>query len=161
MNNQIIAAIIGAVGAILAPLITILVQEILSQKRYKKTSRLKVLTENSWKGMAIQEFNDQNDKIEIPFEMEFRRRFNKVYGNAKYDAPEGIEAMPGNMNIKGGFLKDKFLKLDFRNKKPEIEQFGVFIFEMNSYGKTLNGRYCGYGPSQEKVIHGKIELKKQ
>jgi hypothetical protein len=58
----------------------------------------------------------------------------------------------------GGFRHDRFLKLEYKNKKHFKIQFGSILFDFDEDGETLTGQYVGFGHKSKKVVHGTIVL---
>jgi hypothetical protein len=65
-----------------------------------------------------------------------------------------------HVTLDGSFRNDKFLKMDYQNKDPNIVQFGSFVFHLDDEPKDLVGRFVGYGHIAKAIIYGTCELKK-
>ena len=61
-----------------------------------------------------------------------------------------------NLNIKfhGGFLHNRFLKLEYENVDTGAVQFGTFVAELSPDGRRISGKYVGYGAQSERIVTG-------
>jgi len=73
-----------------------------------------------------------------------------------------IEGKPVEQPFKlsGGFLDNKYLKMDYLSRMSGILEFGSFIAELDSEGRVLHGRFIGYGRRTSGLISGVIRLEK-
>ena len=61
---------------------------------------------------------------------------------------------------KGGFVHDRFLRMNYhRTDEPRV-QFGSMILELDDHSKRLVGKLVGYGPYSKGIVEADISLEK-
>src|SRR2546423_14769182 len=107
MNPTIVAAIIAGAVAIVAPLITLVVKEILEQKPFSPvTGRRKALV-GKWHGV-LKEVNGPGGKpLEVDITFEFTKHRKRILGCATFTLP-GLATR--TLDFTGGFFHEQFLK---------------------------------------------------
>lgn len=156
MNTNLKAAIIGGICVILAPILTLLLNNSIENRKYEVIGNRDIL--GKWSGIIIQELG--NSEISFGVEFEFRNRGRKLYGTCKVDAIDNPMDESHNLYIEGGLFENRFLKLEYKNTDENVIQFGTFLMELMPDGKKLIGRFTGYGHVSKKVVYGKITLNK-
>ncbi len=63
-------------------------------------------------------------------------------------------------HLRGGFLFDRFLRMEYKNTKGHVVQFGSVVLELLAEGDELDGRYAGYGSISSTLVSGTVRLKK-
>jgi len=117
-----------------------------------------MLVRQSWEGNIVQELEGEDNKLIMPCRLNFTKKFRRLTAELNYNTPEYISIPSGKLILKGGFYKGQILKMDYRNIDSEVLQYGTFYIEIGTFCKELSGRFCGYGPLNKMVIHGKIFL---
>ncbi|SEH06301.1 Uncharacterised protein [Candidatus Venteria ishoeyi] len=86
----------------------------------------------------------------------------EVIGTGEVDFPVSeVENHAFNISLTGGFLHERFLKLDYKNTNLAAVQFGSSLLTLSSDGTKLNGRFLGYGAKTERLVFGEIKLQKK
>lgn len=62
--------------------------------------------------------------------------------------------------LRGGFLHDRFLRLEYENRDNAAIQFGSVVAELSADGKTISGGYIGFGAQSQRIVTGTIALTK-
>ncbi len=64
------------------------------------------------------------------------------------------------LDFNGYFRNDRFLKLDYCNTENNTLHFGTFILELKGENNRLEGRFTGYGSTNEIFVWGAVNLEK-
>lgn len=62
------------------------------------------------------------------------------------------------LELRGGFLHDRFLKLDYVKDRLGSIQFGCVVIGLSDDGNSLEGKYAGYGSITRSIVSGTILL---
>jgi hypothetical protein len=166
MDTSIKVAIISGLFALLAPIITYVVTKELEDRYFEQMpyERQNALS-GRWEGMMYQEVGFDGERLEVPMEIPIDieatvsgRRLEGV-SKVKFPLPNG-ETDTSLVNFTGGFLHDRFIKIDYKNSNLATIQFGSMILELNSRGNMLSGRFLGYGDFTEVLVFGKVKCQK-
>ena len=160
MDPAIIAAVIGSVFAVLGPVITLFVTRYLDNrdKLPLSTSRQAII-KGQWQG-TIQQIDGHAGTA--PITMTFVAKRKKVYGVIRIQYLENRfrPAYDAEHDFEGGFLYERYLRLDYVSKTRRRLQFGAIILELAPSGETLSGKLVGYGAFSKEIVSGYIELKR-
>lgn len=160
MDPAIIAAIIGSIFAVLGPIITLLITRYLDDrdKLTMSTGRQAIIS-GQWKGTLNQV--DGRSGV-APITVNFVAKRKKIYGSTITQWPGGTDraAYDTEYTFEGGFLYERYLRVDYVSKKRHRIQFGVIVLELSPTGETLSGKFVGYGAFSEDIISGYIELER-
>ena len=150
------------ITAIIGPLLTYFIRDWHKNKPLKiiRAGRRKALNGN-WQGSAYQEIGPDGNPLDAKLHYTLTASRKIVRGSGIYSLKLKDKDQSRNFTASGGFLHDKFLKLDYKNTDDSAIQFGSAILELSADGKKLTGLYLGYGATSERLIHGTIELEKQ
>lgn len=161
MDNKIIAAIIAGIFALVSPIVTLFVKRLLDERSFRpiSKSRRQALIGN-WKGIGKQDEGPDGIPIEFPIDLDIAAGNRIVTGvfSTHLQTPQGSSI--GIFELNGGFLYDKYLRLNYTAKDTSRIHFGAFVLELGSKGRTLAGKLVGYGADSEKIVFGTIEAKK-
>jgi hypothetical protein len=107
--------------------------------------------EGKWKGYIIQKVSGKNKRIET--EITIRKSAKHIEGEA-----ELMDDVLGKAHIilYNGVFNGRVLKIDYRNKKTQIFQYGAIVMLMNNEGSKLSGTYVGFSPTFNRIICGDI-----
>lgn len=160
MDPAIIAAIIGSVFAVLGPIITLLITRYLDNRGNLTISTgRQAIINGQWKGMLKQ--LDGRSGI-APITVTFVAKRKKVYGSTliQWPADQHSAAYDAEFDFEGGFLYERYLRIDYVPKKRHRIQFGAMVFELSPTGETLSGKFVGYGAFSKDIVSGYIELER-
>lgn len=152
MDPQLVAAILGAGGTILAPVIAWKLATWSEQKQYSQVSRARtrLLANSIWKGQYVLAGKDPNN---ISFTFSVRRK--KIQGRGSYKHRDG---QPTEVSVSGGFVSERLLRLDYRNVDDHKLNFGTVLLEMNANAREMSGGILAYGRDPDQVYNGTIQL---
>jgi hypothetical protein len=155
----VIAAIISSSVAIIAPITTYIFTKKWGNRDIQWPDKGRQAIVGTWVGSLIQLVNDQ--ETSIPIEISYSLKGKVIEGDGEYQRPEPIE--PGRIKLKftGGFTYDRYVKFDYKNTDESIKQFGCYIAYLKPDGRSLIGRYVGYGINTEGILHGQLALTKK
>jgi len=155
MDSTIIASIVGGIATICAAIIPLLVKSRNEKRLFYPISRdrRKALT-GKWEGIVVQQTNTEN-KLSFKVQLDIEIKGRKLIGNGTL-----INDTIYNVELEGSFRNDRFLKMDYRNKEPQVIQFGSFIFHLSDDARGLKGLFVGYGHLSKSILHGHCEFHK-
>lgn len=156
MSPQEKAAIISGLFAFFGGLVTFFVTKLYEQRHLLAISsdRKKSLV-GRWKGKVC-----QPNISEYDIELTLSVTKHKVSGEARLEHLEGEATRIVKLSLDGGFLYEKFLKLDYKNTDSSNIQFGSITLEVSSNSKRMQGKFSGYGSTTESVVGGDMSLEK-
>ena len=158
MNPTIIAAIIAGAVAIVAPLIALFAKDYLAQKPLGRVIGRRKALVGKWKGSLKEEAGIGGSPLEIEVTVEFTKQGKRILGSAMLTRPGSA---PRHLAFIGGFFHDQFVKLEYTNPDPTIIQFGSYVAKLAADPRILEGRFVGYGPATDAIVHGTATLEKQ
>ncbi len=161
MDSTIVAAIIGGIFTIGASIGTFAITRIFDSNLLLVTRnvRQKSLT-GQWKGPVHQEGGIQGTPIDIQLALTLRSTRRVVRGEGFFTGAFQNQTFNTTMTILGGFVHERFLKLEYEYKS-ELVQFGFVLLELSPDGRTLEGQWMGFGPISRKLVSGSMQLHKQ
>jgi hypothetical protein len=63
--------------------------------------------------------------------------------------------------MSGGFIFDRFVRLEYGSKTPGSVWFGSMILELSpADAKELKGNFVAYGAYSQRIVTGPIEFRK-
>ncbi|MGZ0080787.1 hypothetical protein [Methylomonas sp. YC3] len=155
MDASVIAAYISGVFAIFGPIIVFIATkhyEIRYLQPINHDRRIAVV--GRCRGEIVQPNLTSN--IELRFDV----RNKEVIGEAQINrVVEGRERLI-TLTMTGGFLYDRFLKLDYKNADASTIQFGSITLELAADPRAMEGKYSGYGSVSNCIVFGEIHLTK-
>jgi hypothetical protein len=117
------------------------------QPEAERTSHL----EGKWKVFFFQKIAGKNKRLETIINL---RKVGKYFEG---DATLNDEVLgKSSIIIYNGVFNGRILKIDYRNSKPRIFQYGAAVLLMNNEGTQLAGTYVGFSPKFDKVVCGDI-----
>jgi hypothetical protein len=161
MNPTVISSIIGGVSIIIAAIVTFALKRSAEsrQKALVPRDRRNAL-EGYWTGHAEKHYSEAGTPTVYELEGDFQVSGKRVSGDATSSVQIEGKKVAQPLMLSGGFLDNKYLKMDYLSRQKEILEFGCFIVELDSEGKVLEGRFVGYGRRTKGIISGTIKLKK-
>jgi hypothetical protein len=154
MSPEIIAALIGGAGTIFAPVITVLAKNIYDRRIWGIVKGRRKAIIGTWVGSISQTI----DNIPTSYNLEITFTADKkiVKGDASFISPSTGKTI--KLKFIGGFLYERFIKFDYHNPDELIIQFGNAILDLSSDGKTLIGKFVGFGSNTNKIVTGEVKL---
>ncbi len=92
--------------------------------------------------------------IPIAFSAELRVSGKRITGECVYKDSDT------RLTVAGWPLDNSFIRIDYRDKKPEVIRHGCTIVKLCPQGKELRGHYAGYNPEIGGTLAGTIVIKK-
>jgi hypothetical protein len=156
MQSEVTAALITGIIAIISPLTTYFLTRAYDRRELGKIEGRRKAIIGAWKGDITQTFLGETSQITI--EMAFTAGKKIIEGHANLIHPVTSELT--RLKFTGGFYHDRFIKFDYKNENETIMQFGSAVVDLSSDGKTLNGKYVGYGSKTNQIVSGDVCLKR-
>jgi hypothetical protein len=111
-----------------------------------------------WRGEEIQHEGLGDSPVHFTARLTLKASRRRVAGEyyVKSKAPLNLAA---TFQVNGGFLDSHFLKLDYRNSEPGVQQFGTLLLVWDAWGRILKGQIIGSSAGNKKIAHGSVDLK--
>jgi len=114
-----------------------------------------------WKGLVKQELHDQ--LVTLPMTINLVPNGDKITGRAILDISSvqtvNVEVKKFEIELKGKFLQEDIVQLEYNNPNDSISQFGSMILKINE--NKLTGKFLGYGPESRDIIYGRLEFSRK
>jgi hypothetical protein len=115
-----------------------------------------------WRGNLQQHDVDPADDLIVKtVEMRFTPYLWTLKGTAYLSGTSKGADFNVDLNLRGGFLDGRFLKVEYTHADRTHVQFGSIVLVLSDNGKTLTGRYAGYGSLTGKIVSGIISLTRE
>jgi hypothetical protein len=115
-----------------------------------------------WRGSFVQ--NMPGGRGEASLVLDIKAGLRIITGDVAYDGSAEIggtvHQMQGAFTVRGGFIHDRFLKLDYRQKDRDVVQFGSVVLDLHPDGRTLTGKGVGFGSKTRMIVAVEISLEK-
>ena len=157
MDSTITATIIGIVGTIVAPIGTFLVKRWLDERPMRDISRNRLEgVAGTWEGKFYRPSDDENGEPSlITFTANLGIKRKRITGGCRY---EGSDT---RLIVSGWPLDNSSMRIDYRDKNPQVIRHGCTIIKLGPRARTLEGHFVGYSPELGRVITGQVLLKKK
>lgn len=117
--------------------------------------------EGTWEGTFKQDNLIDDQELNGKMSIDLKVKGKRIVGYGKYGGKFGNQSSyQEEIQLKGGFKQDRFLVLDYTNRKAEKTHFGHYILELSPDGDSLNGKLVAYGNKSKAVIGANIFLTK-
>jgi hypothetical protein len=167
MSTDIIAAIVGGAFSMLVAYITwLLGRRPPELDGYINASSDRVeAIKGRWQGTLLQPDypgGGIDSKVEMNFDIQRRIVIGTGRIATEFDSARHGRSGPAsvNLNIRGVFFNDQFLKIDYRNASPSVLQFGAMILVLDPTAESLDGHFIGYGSHAKAIVTGRVALKR-
>ena len=153
MDPTITVSLVGSAATIIAPVIALWAKRWIDERPMRNISanRLSALN-GTWEGEIIRPGPDGDARI--IFSSELRVKGKRISGESVY------RDFDTRLLVTGWPLDASFIRIDYRDKRPEVIRHGCTITKLCPQGKELRGHYVGYNPELGATITGAIVLKK-
>ena len=153
METAVITALVAGIASIASALVAVVVKDVLERRSLKPIfgERRKALT-GYWKGTIEQ------PNLTADLTVHLVASHKEVNGIADLRFPFHGKDHHLVLSLKGGFLYERFLKLDYKKDNEGVIQFGSLIIEFAEDSETLKGKYSGYGSLTKSIVSGEILL---
>lgn len=155
MDSTTLAAIIGGVCTLSAPIITLIVKATIDRSRNPiiTNARQKALN-GTWTGTI--EYDDTDDEPLAPhdavLEVTSRRRF--IEARVAYTTKGGSTTVKAS----GVFILDSLMRVEYKNEAPHVNHFGTLLLNLSPDAKTLSGRFVTYGRITGIISTGRVRF---
>ena len=158
MDSTVLAAIIGGLCTIGASIGAVFLTRLFDNPLgFKKDRRLAALA-GQWEGTVHQEGPPTIDFRQTVY---IKLAGRTVRGEGTVFSQAYMITEP--FTFFGGFVHDRFLRLEYEiQNQPGSVQFGYAILDLSPDGKTLSGKFVGYGALVTRdLVNGTTQLQKQ
>jgi hypothetical protein len=158
MTDVVLAAVIGTIGTVTAPVFTLLIKATIDNPGTLviHKSRRDAL-KGTWIGRTDQERGPDGNPLSVTIVTSFtpNRRFISMTGTVEYNN------RTMRMRAKGFLISDNYLRVEYTSVEREVQNFGVMFLQLSADAKRLRGRMVGYGSASEAIVSGATQLEKQ
>ena len=161
MDINVITTVITSTTTIVSPFLTYLVIKAIEQRHFKKISNNRISAiSGKWEGKSYQ-ICENGDQYKLFTSANFTIS-KKIIRGQIYIVGELNNGTKKDttFNVKGGFLHDEFLKIDYQSTDKCTVHFGAMILKLHPDAVTITGKFSGYGAYTQDLISGTIKLKK-
>ncbi len=184
MSDAVLAAIIGAVGTVLAGgwavLITVflrrekanrMAESPFASERRKQLDRFLDLSavpdsgnllENHWVGLMEVRDDPERRKYRGTLEIEkvSNRELTGCLSVVVVDGQSDRQSKGWRLEFAAGFLRETLIRLEYRNPDTAILQFGTIILQKVDE-KTFEGKFVAFGRDLGRLVYGFARLDRQ
>jgi hypothetical protein len=157
-NPDIVGALIGGVASVLAAIVAVALSRWLGDRDLKVlggSTRSNV--EGRWTGHFDQPTPAPGFPVHVDLEAEFQLKRKRVVGTVDFD----INGRHFKLDCKGGFYEDRILTLQYRNTERDVRQHGFIMVQLSANGRSLMGKFAGYGSEAESIVSGDAKLERK
>lgn len=157
-NPDIVGALIGAAASLLTAIVTVALSRWLGDRDLKVlggSTRSNV--EGRWTGHFDQPTPAPGFPGHVDLKAEFQLKRKRVVGTVDFD----INGRHFKLDCKGGFYEDRILTLQYRNTESDVRQHGIIMVQLSANGRSLTGKFTGYGSETESIVSGDAKLERQ
>jgi hypothetical protein len=147
MQKEIVAAIIGAGGGILAAVLPLTWTALAKRRGIHLSDRRGALL-GRWEGQGTDNYVEDSRKPLFKFELIM-------------DFQEAGRTIKADAVLSGVFYNEDYLQLSYYNKNLARKQLGVAVLRLGPDGNTLSGYYSGFSPIRETIVAGSILMEKK
>ncbi|GAB6043982.1 hypothetical protein [Endothiovibrio diazotrophicus] len=153
-------SVVAIVATLVSPVLGVYSAKVFRDKGLRKIpeSRRAAL-EGCWKGRGVQNAKDGGE-IEATCYSNIRVIGREVHGELVYEFDRDGKHIRLEVSMFGGFLYDRYLRLQYDNKRKEVIQFGAGVLELSPEGVALTGCFVGFGSHTREFVGGEIVLEK-
>lgn len=156
MNPTIVAAYVSGGFAVTGPILTYFITKAYERRFLEPIGRNRGEALNgNWQGTIVQ------STLIADVDIRLHAKNKEIVGEAHLRVQFDGVAHAITLAVTGGFLYDKFLKLDYKNTNRGTIQFGTMVLELAPHPSTMEGQYVGYGSLTESIVSGQILLTKK
>ncbi|TAN42586.1 MAG: hypothetical protein EPN22_12530 [Nitrospirae bacterium] len=110
-----------------------------------------------WEGTAAQHAGPEGPPSEYRVVIQFSIFWKFVRGVAFYE----LDNQKTHLKLFGGFYDNHILRLNYRNERAAVIQYGLVLLDFSSDTNQLNGSFLGYGHVHEQIVTGEISLERK
>jgi hypothetical protein len=155
----VIAAWIAGTFAIVAPIITYFVKRAADTYLFQSISKdRRAAIEGHWTGSMGQEFRGHQVAYTGMLQLEVHGR--TLRGMLHVTLKFGGQTFEPIFDMSGGFLHDRFARLQYTSKAKGSVHFGAMILELSPAATELKGRFVAFGAFSQEIVSGPIQLVK-
>lgn len=161
MDTTIVVAIIGSITTVLSPIITFLFIRYIDNLDKKSISSRDrhTLMASQWQGEIDFGLDDLSS---VPIVGNFSATRKTITGQfyVRYPDLPTTSSYKDEFTFQGGFLYERFLRLNYASKNKHRIQFGSIILELSPSGETMSGKFVGYGVFWQQILSGRVDLRR-
>jgi hypothetical protein len=156
MSEGLLGAVIGAAATIVAVPLTVFLTRAIDRRDLLRIDRARRALAGKWRGTLEQYDDGARDVQVLVVEMDLSVRRKRVSGTGHFVATFKGSEVVVNLVFEGGFMHERFLKLEYRNDDVAAMQFGTAVLDLMPDGRELVGSYVGFGSLNRRIVTGKL-----
>lgn len=162
METPIVVAIIASATALVAPVVTFIVTRAYEGKFLQPLSASRIAAvQGKWVGEALQTGANSSASIPASVIANIHVKNKKLLGKVSFRIKHENIENEGEFDISGGFLYERFLRLEYNPQGNSGIRFGSIVMELTENDERLAGRYVGYGAYSNEIVTGSLSLAKK
>ena len=157
MDSTLLAGLIGGACTMGAPIVTLLIKKQLDQQDLPRVSaERRSAIAGTWTGTVHQDSEENRPEASFRITMQLTIKGKLIIGRGDFDN----ENRHISVTCRGGFLEASYIKIDYRDKNPEVVRYGTAVGNLSAEANRLTGKFLGYGTITEGLVTGHFELHK-
>jgi len=109
-----------------------------------------------WKGHNIQTLNNKQDSIFLTMIL-YIGDDDFIMGNIFVDSlNSSYDSSEGKFTVVGKYFNSDIIKMDYYNDNRGLISLGNYILKLSADGKSMKGKFSGYGHKSNDIIIGDI-----
>jgi hypothetical protein len=155
----IVAAWIAGTFAIVAPIVIYFVKHAADTYLFQPIAKdRRAAIEGHWSGSMEQEF--RGHKVAYTGDLHLEVHGRTLRGMLHVTLKFGGQTFEPVFDMSGGFLHDRFTRLQYTSKAKGSVHFGAMILELSPAATELKGRFVAFGAFSQEIVSGPIQLVK-
>jgi hypothetical protein len=163
MDPTITASVIGGACTVVAPVVTYMITRRIDNINKLRISRDRRAALNAeWRGRVYQDRGPDGEPLEFLVNATFKTTTKTITGSSviRVPRPDNEEIEEVKLTFEGGFLYDRWLRLNYVASDRRQVQFGSTVLLLDSQAKTLKGHFVGYGAITDAIVTGSMKLER-
>ncbi len=161
MSPQVVAALVAGGFGIVTPIITFLAIQWFTGPGLPMSKGRRKAINGSWHGTFHQEVGPGGQPLDGDYSLQLSTSRRTIKGDGGSRCQIGDKKYESRFAVVGGFLHERFLRLNYDRVDETALQLGSLMLELGDDGLSLRGRFIAYGFLSQRLIYGSIELTKE
>ena len=114
-----------------------------------------------WSGTVHQNRGPEGQPLDYPCCATLTVTQQEIKGHFTTEVLYEGEMIKMDFDVTGNLTYERFLQVNHSSKDQGVIQFGSMIFELDSAGRRMKGKYIGYGALSESIVAGTAVFTKE
>jgi hypothetical protein len=158
MDSTLLVGILGLIGSVATPFIAESIKGKIGARSIPEIAKDRMTSlQGRWEGTLLQESNTAEGVLNLSIVIKGHNIEGELQQELKWDGRVEKDIF----KVKGEFIHYRFVNLSYINDDKSIIHFGNVLLEYSDNGRSLIGRYLGYGAKSANIIFGQLTLHKK